>query len=542
MALSRSPRATPVALRIVVLALYMGAAPRLLWAQRATPRDTGTAGAAVGTAAGAAAGVTASRDSVTVHLVDADLRAVVQALAPYLDRPVIFGSTVPGTRVTLETPHPVARRAVLELLTGVLTSQNLELAADTASGLYRVQPKPPPPVAGAPTAPESAPRIPAGPIELYIIHLRHARAADVAATVNALYGRASAFGEPGASPGAGNGMSSQTLGQQLEANQVPPAGATAAAAGAQGAAANPNVVAGAAGHAATLTGQVTIVPDPRSNSLLIRASPADFALIEAAVTELDTRPLEVLIEVVIAEVRRDKSFSFGVGASMPPATVRGSQTTVSASQQGLGLTDLIVHATHITGLDLDATLTAAAERGDVRILSRPVVIAANNEPATINVGSQRPFIQVSRALPTDNTARDQVVQYKDVGTKLTVLPTISPDGYVGLQVSQEVNDATSEVAFDAPVISTRSVQTTLLIKDGQTVALGGLTDTQRDVNQGGVPILSSIPILGGLFGHASRQTTETELYLFLTPHVIKTDADADSLTAPLKAKAEQVKP
>ena len=187
-------------------------------------------------------------------------------------------------------------------------------------------------------------------------------------------------------------------------------------------------------------------------------------------------------------------------------------------------------------------LAAAAERGDVRILSRAMVIAANNEPATINVGSQHPFIQVSRALPTDNTARDQVVQYKDVGTKLTVLPTISPDGYVGLQVSQEVNDATSEVAFDAPVISTRSVQTTLLIKDGQTVALGGLTDTQRDVNQGGVPILSSIPILGGLFGHASRETTETELYLFLTPHVIKTDADADSLTAPLKAKAEQVKP
>ena len=89
------------------------------------------------------------------------------------------------------------------------------------------------------------------------------------------------------------------------------------------------------------------------------------------------------------------------------------------------------------------------------------------------------------SLPTDNTARDQVVQYEDVGTKLTVLPTISPDGYVGLEVSQEVNDATSEVAFDAPVISTRSVQTTLLIKDGETVALGGLTDTQREVSQGG---------------------------------------------------------
>jgi len=92
-----------------------------------------------------------------------------------------------------------------------------------------------------------------------------------------------------------------------------------------------------------------------------------------------------------------------------------------------------------------------------------------------------------------------------------------------------VNDATSEVAFDAPVISTRSVETTLLIKDGPTVALGGLTDREREVSQGGVPILSSIPILGGL-------------YLFLTPHVIKTDADADSLTAPLKEKADKLRP
>ena len=517
-------RATRVAVRIIVLALYVGVAPQLLRAQRATPRDTG-----------AAAGVTAGRDSVTVHLVDADLRAVVQALAPYLDRPVIFGSTVPGTRVTLETPHPVARSAVLDLLTGVLTSQNLELATDSAAGLYRVQPKPPLPVAATPAATESGARVPAGPVQLYIIHLRHARAADVAATVNALYGRASALGEPGAASGAERGMSPQTLGQQLEANQVPPAGAASVAA-------SPNVVAGTAGRSATLTGEVTIVPDPRSNSLLIRASPADFALIDAAVKELDTRPLEVLIDVVIAEVQRNRSLSFGVGATLPPARIRGTQSTVTATQQGVGLTDLILHATHITGLNIDATLSAAAERGDVRILSRPVVIAANNEPATINVGSQRPFIQVSRALPTDNTARDQVVQYKDVGTKLTVLPTISPDGYVGLEVSQEVNDATSEVAFDAPVISTRSVQTTLLIKDGETVALGGLTDTQREVSQGGVPILSSIPILGGLFGHASRETTETELYLFLTPHVIKTDADADSLTAPLKEKADKVKP
>jgi general secretion pathway protein D len=122
---------------------------------------------------------------------------------------------------------------------------------------------------------------------------------------------------------------------------------------------------------------------------------------------------------------------------------------------------------------------------------------------------------------------------------LVVRPTISPDGYVVLEVTQEVNNATNEVAFNAPVISTRSVQTQLLIKDGQTVALGGLRDRQRDSNQGGIPFLSSIPLIGGLFGHTSRQTSETELFLFLTPRVIRTDADADSLTKPLLNRAKE---
>lgn len=475
--------------------------------------------------------VTARHDSVSVHLVDADLRAAVQALAPYLDQPLVFGSSVPGARVTLETPAPVPRAGVLPLLRGLLESQHLELVRDT--GLYRVEAKvpPAPPATAASAGGAGGPagsRGPSGAVQLYIIHLRHARAADVAATVNALYGRASALGELGSERPA-------TLGQSLSANQVPPAGAAAGPP-------SPNAVAGVAGRAAVLTGDVTIVPDPRSNSLLIRASASDFELIQAAVKELDTRPLQVLIEVVIAEVRRDRSLAFGVDATLPPNRVNGGPTVVEGSQQGLGVTDFVAHVMHLGSADLEATLTAAASRGDVKILSRPVVIAANNEQATINVGSQRPFVQVSRSLPTDAATRDQVVQYKDVGTKLTVEPTISPDGYVGLRVTQEVNNATTEVAFNAPVISTRSVQTELLIKDGQTVALGGLTDRQKDVNKGGVPLLSALPLIGGLFGHASRHSTETELFLFLTPHVIRSDADASSITEPLLKRADKVKP
>jgi general secretion pathway protein D len=133
------------------------------------------------------------------------------------------------------------------------------------------------------------------------------------------------------------------------------------------------------------------------------------------------------------------------------------------------------------------------------------------------------------------------VQYRDVGTRLRVVPTISADGYVMLQVTQEVNAATAEQAFGAPVISTRSVETRLLIKDGQTIVIGGLTDRQKEHRQGGIPVLSDIPWIGGLFGRLSRRVTETELLLFITPRVIRGDDDAERLTAPLRKKAGEMR-
>jgi general secretion pathway protein D len=125
-----------------------------------------------------------------------------------------------------------------------------------------------------------------------------------------------------------------------------------------------------------------------------------------------------------------------------------------------------------------------------------------------------------------------VIQYRDVGTRLTVRPTINQDGHVSLVIQQEINQATSEVQFDAPVISTREAVTQVLVRDGQTIVIGGLRDEQRDATQRGVPILSALPLIGGLFGSADRRRSETELYLFLTPRIIRTDAEADSVTAP----------
>ena len=440
--------------------------------------------------------VVLQNDSVTVRLVDTDLRLAVQMLAPYLDKPVIFG-TIGEYRVTLGTPAPLPCAAVPDLLEGMLRSFNLQL--DEKPTYYRVG-----------TA-ESAPAgdVPPAEVQLFVLRLRHARAVDVAATVNALYGRASAFGEMGAGP--------QTLSQSLRENLIAPVEASA-----------PGQPAPVIQGVAEFAGQVTIIPDARTNSLLIRASGRDFGLVRAAVEQLDVRPLQVLIEVVIAEFRRDQSTAAGLEAVLAPTRVPGTTATeMGGATTGLGLGDLVLKTMNVGGVDLSLTLRAAASRGAVSILSRPVILAANNEAAEILVGSQRPFVQVQRALPTDAPVRDQVVQFKDVGTKLTVIPTVSEDGYVMLQVAQEVNAATAEVAFDAPVISTRSIQTQLLVKDGHTAVLGGLADRQRERTHSGMPLLSDLPLIGALFGKRTARFTETELFVFLTPRVIRSDDELE---------------
>ena len=451
-------------------------------------------------------------DSLIVRLVEVDLRAAIQALGRYLPKPVLVGPIQPG-RVTLETPGPVPRSSLPTLLRGLVESQGFDLLEDSA--FYRVATR-------AVTEPRTG-GIQAGseePIELFVIRLKHARAADVAATVNLLFGGSGAFS-------GGTGLSAGTLSDELRRHQVPPREAGPPPAGAE-----------PASRPSALSGDVTIVPDELTNALLIRCTPADYQVLRAAVDQLDIRPLQVLIEVLIIEARHDRSFSLGADLFVPPQSVDQGDGTASGSVAGGGLGDLVIQIMKLGNADINATIRAAASRGDVQIISRPVLLASNNSEARFLVGEQRPFVQVSRSLPTDNPQRDQVIQYRDVGTRLTVRPTINQDGYVSILIQQEINQATSEVQFDAPVISTREAVTQVLVRDGQTIVIGGLRDEQRDATQRGVPILSALPLIGGLFGSADRRRSETELYLFLTPRIIRTDAEADSVTAPRLPRGE----
>jgi len=454
--------------------------------------------------------VHASHDSVQVRFVDTDLRAVIQALGRYLPKPVIVGP-IPDTRVSIETPTPVGAGTLAALLANLVQSQGLAFTEDSVAFRVGVKAAPPPaaPSARGGAGPDSA-------VHLYVIRLKHARASDVAATVNQLFGGSGSF--------AGATGATNTLSDELRRNVVPPQSSLTPGPGA-------NVGPPAVGSA-TFAGNVTIVPDELTNALLVRAGEHDYAVLREAVEQLDVRPLQVLIEVMIVEAQHNRSFSLSANFLVPPQPIDHGTGTVDGSTLGSSLGDFAINLLNVGHAKIDAALSAAATKGDVQILSRPVLLASNNTEAHILVGSQQPFIQVSRSLPTDTPTRDQVVQYEPVGTSLTVRPTINEDGYVSLVIQQEVNSATTETEFDAPVISTREASTQVLVRDGQTIVLGGLTDQQHSVTHEGVPILSSLPLIGGLFGTATKSSNANEFFLFLTPRILKTDAAADSVTAP----------
>lgn len=454
---------------------------------------------------------------ILVDFQDADLRTVITSLAEAGNINVFYGD-LPNRRVTLRLRQPVARADVLPLLRSLAQSNGLQVVEEGGLVKLLTNESAPSGVAGQPGAAKQAEES-----RLFVYRLKHVRAAKIGATLQQIFGGVM----PGTIP---TGLSSRPLSQQLSANQLPPTipDSVRTAVAVSGAAANlPGM----------LHGDVQIVPDETTNAIVIHAQPADYEIVRQAIEALDLRPLQVLIEVLIVEVRRSSELDLSVTAQSSRRDGSSTGPVVASNSTA----DLILRLSKDVTFDINIAVRALQTRGDVRVLSRPVLLAQNNQEAKILVGSQRPFVQVFRSLPTDAGVRDQVVQYKDVGTSLTILPTINPDGYVNLQVSQEVSTATQELQFGAPVISSREASTHLFVRDGRTAVLGGLIDRQTDRSRSGLPILSSLPLLGSLFGSRTDRDSNSELFLFLTPHLIENDADADRLRQQIEERSPTVK-
>ncbi len=309
----------------------------------------------------------------------------------------------------------------------------------------------------------------------------------------------------------------------------------------------PTVDTAGGGEAATgPVSQTTIVPEPATNSLVLRTSPPNFRLIKETIDALDVRPAQVLLEVHIAEIQLDGAKQFGINWSV---FSEGSDADVTA-RFGLpvftdsalaGVQDGLLRVVRLNSVDVRAVLRALASETGVRVLSNPRILALNNEQARILVGSQVPFNQSTRT--GLDVVVDRVVQYRDVGTQLTVIPTINDDGYVTFRILQEVSNLTNQTlaaALDAPIITTREAETSAIVRNGQTIVIGGLIDRTTSEVERGIPLLKDIPILGWLFKSWSLQEFATELAIFITPYVVYTDEEAAALSERERARINRL--
>ena len=284
----------------------------------------------------------------------------------------------------------------------------------------------------------------------------------------------------------------------------------------------------------TLLGQTTIVSSPPGNALVIRTAPSNIALLRETIDSLDTRPVQVLLEVTVAEVVLGRGTEFGVNW----AAATGGTSSNGGVQFGAPIVpdsldpiqDFVGRVTRLGKVDVRAVLRTLASTSTVNVLSTPEVLAVNNREARILVGSKVPFIASTRL--GNDVAIDRAVQYQDVGTQLTLIPTISDDGYVSVQLLQEVSSLTNQTvqaALNAPVITTREAATRAIVRDGQTVVIGGLIGTTEERIDSGIPLLKNLPLLGYLFKRQTTSRSRTELAIFITPYIVRTDAEADAL-------------
>jgi general secretion pathway protein D len=278
----------------------------------------------------------------------------------------------------------------------------------------------------------------------------------------------------------------------------------------------------------TIVGQTTIVPSAATNSLVIRTAPPNYPLLEETIQALDVRPAQVLLEVLIAEIQLDNATRFGINWSIIGRDLSAQFGFQDFSDSALSrATDFVARAVTLGDVDVRALLTALSSKSRVRVLSSPHVLALNNEEARILVGSEVPFSQSTRTGLTEVV--DRIIQFRNVGTQLTIIPRINQDGYVSVRLLQEVSALTNqtlEAALNAPIITVREAETSAIVRDGQTIVIGGLIADTQDRFESGVPVLKDIPLLGLVFKNTSNRNVRSELAIFVTPKVVYSDEDA----------------
>ncbi|UCE55289.1 MAG: type II secretion system secretin GspD [Desulfobacterales bacterium] len=314
--------------------------------------------------------------------------------------------------------------------------------------------------------------------------------------------------------------------------------------------------------AGVVSERVKITADKATNSLIIMADKEDLMVLEEVIKKLDIPRSMVYIESLIMEVDADKSFELGINwQAFGKITIDGKEAAVGGgfsdtilspetapsifSQTGVavGLLSEPVEIAGLTVSNIAAIVNAAQKDDDFRILSTPQVLTTDNEEARITVGENRPY--QTRATTDVSGGTYESFEYRDVGKILKITPHVTEGRLVRMNLSLEVTNidlaSTLATSTTLPVTKKRTVDTTVIVKDSQTVVIGGLIDESITMNQTKVPVLGDIPILGWLFRSKKESNAKTNLYIFLTPRVIKNPAEAEEVYKMKKDQMDTIK-
>jgi len=396
-------------------------------------------------------------------------------------------------------------------------------------------------------------------------------------TIGALGGSGGGVGGIGGSSGL-NSNNSSRLGSNSYGNNQNRTGTTATG-GAAGANVSTTGTGGPAGAAGKTETDIRITPIEENNQLLVMATPGEWDSILAAIRRLDIPQLQVQLEVKILEITLSGNLQFGLqwylagligtgtgsaqanGNYLPP--VGGNMWDRHRAELGatgnVGPTNDGGFFYSFLNKNFEVAINALQTNGQARTLSAPSMVVMNNQEAQINVGTQIPVVQtyyngLNTVAPTTTGTTGNAlgtsayggttgsVQYLNTGVVLDVKPRVNPGGLVYLEVQQEVSNPEAAPAGTNPPIDQRQLSTQVAVQSGHTVLLGGLIRDLGTVSDTGIPFLSSIPLVGKLFGNTTHTTTRTELIVLITPQVINNSDDADRVTAEYQSRFKTLAP
>jgi general secretion pathway protein D len=274
-----------------------------------------------------------------------------------------------------------------------------------------------------------------------------------------------------------------------------------------------------------------IAVDEGKNSILIEATPADYRRAMAVIRGLDIMPKQVLIEVTIAEVSLNDELKFGVRWFLN--NKNGSSYTFTDAPSGSIASVFPGFSYALTAANIAGTLNALNSITNVNIISSPSLTVMDNRAAYLQIGDEVPITtQTAESVLTPGAPVVNSISYKDTGIILSIMPHINASGRVLLDLEQEVSSVvqTTSSGIDSPTIRQRRIKTSVVVNNGEGLALGGLIEHQNTTTQGQVPLLGSIPVLGNAFKNRDNTIEKTELMIFITPTVMRNLNEARAVT------------